>query len=78
MTLLGLLNSSTACFWMKQVLLRRRRAGRAWAAASATEAWDALYEFDGTKLKLFPIVDVILRSAANLHAMLDSCAAKRC
>jgi len=44
--LLGLLNSSTACFWMKQV--SEPKSG--W-----TEFWEARFEFDGSKLKDFPI-----------------------
>ncbi len=44
--LLGLLNSSTSCFWMKQV--SEPKSG--W-----TEFWEARFEFDGSKLKDFPI-----------------------
>ena len=46
LALLGLLNSSTACFWMKQV--SEPKSG--W-----TEFWEARFEFDGSKLKDFPI-----------------------
>jgi hypothetical protein len=53
---LGLLNSSTACFWMKQVFFPKggdhvgtegARVRRNW--------WDERYEFAGTQLQSFPI-----------------------
>jgi hypothetical protein len=52
--LLGLLNSSTACFWMKQVFHNKGKDGR-WTAANVDEPWEHGYEFDGTKLKQFPL-----------------------
>lgn len=54
--LLGLLNSSTACFWMKQVFYPKGGdlVGQEGARLSKT-AWEDRYEFDGTKLKQFPI-----------------------
>lgn len=52
--LLGLLNSSTACFWMKQVF-HAKAAGGMSGRGVEPEAWMERYEFDATKLKLFPI-----------------------
>lgn len=54
--LLGLLNSSTACFWMKQVFYPKGGdpVGTDGARVSA-EGWDDRYEFDSTKLKQFPL-----------------------
>lgn len=54
--LLGLLNSSTACFWMKQVFYPKGGdlVGQEGARLSKTP-WEDRYEFDGTKLKQFPI-----------------------
>lgn len=54
--LLGLLNSSTACFWMKQVFYPKGgdKVGQKGARLSKT-AWGDRYEFDGTKLQQFPI-----------------------
>jgi hypothetical protein len=46
LALLGLLNSSTSCFWMRAV---------AQAKSSFIEAWETRYEFDSSKLKQFPI-----------------------
>jgi hypothetical protein len=59
LALLGLLNSSTACFWMMQVFHNKGEGGGARVdagyAAMGTEAWKNTFEFDGTKLKQFPI-----------------------
>ncbi|RJP67020.1 MAG: BREX-2 system adenine-specific DNA-methyltransferase PglX [Comamonadaceae bacterium] len=46
--LLGLLNSSVACFWMKQVCFNKDGTG---------EPWEQRREFDNTKLKSFPLVE---------------------
>ena len=53
--LLGLLNSSMACFWMKQVF--HNKGGGGIGGGLATEEWEQFYEFDGTKLKAFPLSD---------------------
>ena len=51
--LLGLLNSSSACFWMKQVF--HNKGGGGIGGGLATEEWEQFYEFDGTKLQRFPL-----------------------
>jgi hypothetical protein len=51
--LLGLLNSSTACFWMKQVFHDKGSGGI--GGGISVENWEHRFEFDGTKLKQFPI-----------------------
>ena len=51
--LLGLLNSSTACFWMKQLFYNRGGGGI--GGGLAAEEWEQFYEFDGTKLRGFPL-----------------------
>ena len=53
LTLLGLLNSSTACFWMKQVFHCKGAQGI--NEGSKSELWEQFFEHDATKLKLFPI-----------------------
>ena len=53
--LLGLLNSSTACFWMKQVF--HNKGGGGIGGGLAAEEWEQFYEFDGTKLRKFPVAD---------------------
>lgn len=54
--LLGLLNSSTACFWLKQVVFAKGgdHVGTEGARVRKT-LWDERWEFDGTKLELFPL-----------------------
>ena len=51
--LLGLLNSSTACFWMKRVF--HNKGGGGIGGGLATEEWEQFYEFDSTKLRNFPV-----------------------
>ncbi|MEU4642280.1 BREX-2 system adenine-specific DNA-methyltransferase PglX [Micromonospora sp. NPDC023814] len=51
--LLALLNSSTACFWLKQVSHNKGRPGA--EQAGADEPWEHRYEFTGTKLQEFPL-----------------------
>ena len=46
LALLGLLNSSTACFWMRQSIFNKGGRG---------EAWEQRYEFDSTKMQNFPL-----------------------
>ncbi|MFI5554892.1 BREX-2 system adenine-specific DNA-methyltransferase PglX [Streptomyces sp. NPDC051738] len=51
--LLGLLNSSTACFWLKQV---SHSKGNATAASGMPDQpWSWNYEFTGTKIEEFPL-----------------------
>jgi len=52
LALVGLLNSSTACFWMQQVFHNKGGPG---GANSKDEKWHDFYEHDGTKLKQFPV-----------------------
>ncbi|MGW2558672.1 BREX-2 system adenine-specific DNA-methyltransferase PglX [Streptomyces sp. NPDC001514] len=57
--LLGVLNSSLACFWLKQVSHNKGEGGgarvQAGYAALGSEAWKNTYEFTGTKLQEFPL-----------------------
>ena len=56
--LLGLLNSSAACFWMKQVFHCKGSTVDARGARQTTVPFEDFYEFDGTKLKQFPVVEM--------------------
>jgi hypothetical protein len=54
--MLGLLNSSTACFWLKQVNYPKGGDHVGTEGARVRKLmWDVYYEFDSTKLKQFPI-----------------------
>jgi hypothetical protein len=75
LALLGLLNSSTACFWMKQVFFPKggdhvgtegARVRRTW--------WDERYEFAGTQLQAFPIAET---KPLDLSTELNRLARKR-
>ncbi|WP_433531867.1 BREX-2 system adenine-specific DNA-methyltransferase PglX [Micromonospora sp. CA-263727] len=51
--LLGVLNSSTACFWLKQVSHNKGNGGI--GGGIGDENWEPRYEFTGTKLQEFPL-----------------------
>lgn len=51
--LLGVLNSSAACFWLKQV--SQGRGGSGLGRGLQDEEWEERYEFTGTKLQEFPL-----------------------
>jgi len=51
--LLGLLNSSTACFWLKQNSHSKGHGGIGGGIAS--EEWEKFYDFTGTTLQDFPL-----------------------
>lgn len=67
--LLGVLNSSTACFWLKQVSHNKGEGGGARVdagyAAGGDEAWKNTYEFTATKLQEFPLPPISLRSVVS-------------
>ncbi|MEU4528027.1 BREX-2 system adenine-specific DNA-methyltransferase PglX [Micromonospora ureilytica] len=51
--LLGVLNSSTACFWLKQVSHGKGNGGV--NEGYRGDGWEEFYEFTGTKLQDFPL-----------------------
>ncbi|MFB6440142.1 BREX-2 system adenine-specific DNA-methyltransferase PglX [Streptomyces sp. NPDC056411] len=51
--LLGLLNSSTASFWLKMV--SQAKGGSGLGRGIQSEAWEERYEFTGTNLEEFPL-----------------------
>ncbi|MGW7423511.1 BREX-2 system adenine-specific DNA-methyltransferase PglX [Streptomyces sp. NPDC054813] len=51
--LLGVLNSSTACFWLKQV--SQGKGGSGLGRGVQDEEWEERYEFTGTKIQEFPL-----------------------
>ncbi|MFE2022470.1 BREX-2 system adenine-specific DNA-methyltransferase PglX [Streptomyces sp. NPDC059499] len=52
-SLLGLLNSSTACFWLKQVSHGKGNGGV--NEGLRGEKWEEFFEFTGTKVQEFPL-----------------------
>jgi hypothetical protein len=64
--LLGLLNSSTACFWMKQVFFIK--GGDSTGTQMQSESWSRRMQADSTKLSTFPLPttsDVVCRWLAS-------------
>jgi hypothetical protein len=57
LALLGLLNSSTACFWMKQIFHNKGSTVDDRGARQTTIAFENFYEFTGTGLQKFPITE---------------------
>ncbi|RSO48375.1 BREX-2 system adenine-specific DNA-methyltransferase PglX [Streptomyces sp. WAC 06725] len=51
--ILGILNSSTAAFWLKMVSHSKGTEGH--QSGIKTELWEQFYEFTGTNLKEFPL-----------------------
>ncbi len=73
LALLGLLNSSTACFWMKQVFHNKGATSDKGVLQADPERFR--FEFDGTKLREFPLPSLtpdakghLIRLAASLDA----------
>ncbi|MFC4035539.1 BREX-2 system adenine-specific DNA-methyltransferase PglX [Streptomyces polygonati] len=64
--LLGVLNSSTACFWLKQV--SQGKGGSGLGRGLQDEEWEERYEFTGTKLQEFPLPE---RFPLDLARVLD-------
>lgn len=71
--LLGLLNSSTACFWLKQVSFPKGGDTVGQDGARVRKVlWDVYYAFDSTKLKQFPLPEERpLQLAQRIQAAVD-------
>ena len=67
--LLGLLNSSVACFWMKQIFHNKGSTVDQHGARQRTDAFEDFYEHTSTGLKDFPIPD---QRPLDLAARLDT------
>jgi hypothetical protein len=83
LALLGILNSSTACFWMKQVFHNKGDStDNAGARVVGINPWVNSYEYAGTKLQDFPLpasrpLDLAreLQTASDTQATLTPAAA---
>ena len=72
--LVGLLNSSVACFWMKQVFHNKGSTVDAHGARQTTDAFENFFQYAGTRLKRFPVP---ASHPVVLAAAIDSLAAER-
>ncbi len=75
LALLGPLNSSIGCFWMKQVFHNKGNGGI--GGGIGDESWEPRYDHDGTKLKKFPLPKRLNNMAKVLAIRLDQLAQKR-
>lgn len=76
LVLLGLLNSSTACFWLKQVSHDKGIRGQGGGFTSSD--WEHFYQFNSTKLQQFPLPDgAPLRRARRLDRLAQELATVR-
>ena len=68
LALLGVLNSSTACFWLKQV--SHDKGSQGVNEGFKSQEWERFYEFTGTKLEQFPLpADLPLERGRELDAL---------
>ena len=68
LALLGLLNSSTACFWMKQVSHNKGSTVDQHGARQRTAPFEDFYAFNGTKVGQFPLPHAISSHFPDLEA----------
>jgi hypothetical protein len=72
LALLGLLNSSTTCFWLKQITQIKTQT-----TGMDSETWQLRREFDSAKIEKYPIVftcDRVLDIARELDTLARRCA----
>lgn len=74
LSLVGLLNSSVACFWMKQVFHNKGSTVDDKGARQTTVAFENFYEFTGTGLKSFPVAEDSKGGVSELSQKLDKLA----
>jgi len=76
LALLGLLNSSTACFWMKQVCHNKGSTVDQLGARQRTSPFEDFYAFNATKLQQLPLPsDRPLKAARRLDELSQQLAA---
>jgi len=71
--LLGLLNTSTLAFWMRQVFYPKGGDKKGDGGRSSAEEWSDRLEFDCTKLKQAPIATRDREARVALASALDAC-----
>jgi len=76
LALLGVLNSSTACFWLKQNSHNKGSTVDSAGARQTLVAWENFYEFTGTTLKDYPLPSGSASTAGRvLHDLAQQLAA---
>jgi hypothetical protein len=74
LSMVGVLNSSIACFWMKQVFHNKGSTVDVKGARQTTVAFENFYEFTGTGLKNFPVAEDSKGELLGLSGKLDDLA----
>jgi hypothetical protein len=78
LALIGLLNSSTGCFWLKQVCHNKGEGGGTRVEAGNSplgdELWKSHFAFNGTNVRMFPVAQEV---RLNLAQQLDRLARER-
>ncbi|WP_115787465.1 BREX-2 system adenine-specific DNA-methyltransferase PglX [Arthrobacter silvisoli] len=64
--LLGILNSSVACFWLKQVAHNKGSTVDSNGARQTTVPWEDFYQYNGTKVGQLPLPAVLPARRATL------------
>ncbi|CAN5716550.1 BREX-2 system adenine-specific DNA-methyltransferase PglX [soil metagenome] len=72
LALLGVLNSSVACFWLKQVCQTKGSSGM--GRGMYDEAWEFFFQYNATNVKDFPLPQ---RQPTDLTAGIDRAAQER-
>jgi hypothetical protein len=75
--LLGLLNSSTLGFWMRQMFQNRGYSAAPGGGRMTSETWADFYEYDSTKLQSAPLTTADRTHRVALAAALDATARER-
>ncbi|SEN18543.1 Eco57I restriction-modification methylase [Stigmatella aurantiaca] len=71
---LGQLNSSVACFWLKQVCQNKGLRGQ--GGGMTSEPWEQFFQFGGTRLGTFPLAQVRCAQTEEFAAALEALARK--
>ena len=74
--LLGQLNSSVACFWLKQVCYAKG-GDKKGKGRTTKQEWMAIFQHDSTKLKSFPLIATSHKTLDLFSALLDQTAKSR-
>ena len=85
LALLGLLNSSTACFWLKQVCQNKGSSVDQYGSRQRTNPFEDFYQLTGTRVRQFPLPEkahpdlpaVLDRLAQNYNALLPEVRVRR-
>ena len=75
--ILGLLNSSTIGFWMKQVFHNKGYGASGDGARTTAQDWENFFEYDSTKLRQTPLTERDRPARVELARALDATAQER-